>query len=491
MGLCRAGRYDEAARFLLMSPERRASEGAVLARHLKAVLDRHVWVDLDLISTLPTGNPDDRLPPEVEEIGKITNATGMTDSVRLVRRETPEGPRWMFSWRTVRRIEGWYHELKDRWFLENLPPALLRPGPKDLLWWQWIALPLLFVAAWSVGYVCGWVTNFLLSRLVARTKIAWDDILVERLQRPIRAGWGLAAVFAVIPWLSLYDPAETFLRRWLRVLALLIVFWALLRIVDLLGDLVLHWGVRKETHGIAAVVPVATSIVKVFVLGLGLVAVLSEFGYPATSLIAGLGVGGIALALAAQKTVENLFGSVSIGVDKPFRVGDFVKIEDFVGTVELVGLRSTRIRTLDRTLITIPNGKLADMRVESYAPRDRIRLALKLGLVYETTAAQMREVLDGVEKVLRDHPKIWPDSITVRFEALGDSALVIDVMAWFQTPEWSEFQAIRQDVLLRFMEVVERAGTGFAFPTRTVHLVQDNPPPAANTRAEPPRELTA
>jgi len=147
-----------------------------------------------------------------------------------------------------------------------------------------------------------------------------------------------------------------------------------------------------------------------------------------------------------------------------------VKIEDFVGTVEAIGLRSTRVRTLDRTLATIPNGKLADMRLESFTARDRIRLACVVGVVYGTTAAQMRSVLSGLERVLREHPKIWPDAVVVRFKEFAASSLDIEVMAWFQTPDWGEFQLIRQDVLLAFMEVVESAGTSFAFPTQTVHL---------------------
>jgi MscS family membrane protein len=186
--------------------------------------------------------------------------------------------------------------------------------------------------------------------------------------------------------------------------------------------------------------------------------------------VAGLGLGGLALALAAQKTVENLFGAFSIGVDQPFREGDFVKVEDFVGTVEAIGLRSTRFRTLDRTIVTLPNGKVADMRLESFAVRDRLRLASVIGLVYETTVAQMREVLSGFEQVLRAHPKIWPDNVVVRFREFAGSSLDIEVMAWFQTSDWREFQLIRQDVLLQFMEVVERVGTSFAFPTQTIHL---------------------
>jgi MscS family membrane protein len=151
-------------------------------------------------------------------------------------------------------------------------------------------------------------------------------------------------------------------------------------------------------------------------------------------------------------------------------------VEDTVlGTVEAVGLRSTRIRTLDRTVVTLPNGKLADMQIETFAPRDRCRLVTTLGLVYDTNADQLRRVLAGFERVLRAHPAIWPDDVIVRFAGFGESSLDVEVMAWFTTGDWAVFRAYRQEVLLSFMEVVEEAGSSFAFPTRTVHLIPAGP----------------
>jgi MscS family membrane protein len=223
---------------------------------------------------------------------------------------------------------------------------------------------------------------------------------------------------------------------------------------------------------LVGLLPLGRKIAKVVLLALGLAAVLNELGFQVASLLAGLGIGGIALALAAQKTVENLFGSVAIGVDQPFRVGDFVKVEDVVGTVEAIGMRSTRLRTLDRTLVTIPNGKLADMRTETFAARDRMRLLANLGLVYGTTAEQLRAVLAGIEAALRAHPLLWPDALSVRFNEFRDSSLNVEVMAWFRTTDWNEFTLVRQELFLSFLGVAERAGTSLAFPTRTVHLAR-------------------
>jgi MscS family membrane protein len=206
-------------------------------------------------------------------------------------------------------------------------------------------------------------------------------------------------------------------------------------------------------------------------VAIAVVSVLSMLGFPIASLLAGLGIGGLALALAAQKTVENLFGAFSIGADQPFREGDFVKVEDFTGTVEKIGLRSTRFRTLDRTVITIPNGKLADMRLETFAARDRLRLFVVVGLVYDTTPAQLREVLAGIDRLLHAQPKLFPEGVNVVLRELAASSLDVEVSAWFMTSDWMEFTRIRQEVLLQVMEVVDKAGTSIAFPTRTVHLL--------------------
>ena len=216
----------------------------------------------------------------------------------------------------------------------------------------------------------------------------------------------------------------------------------------------------------AEAAPLGERLAHLTLLILGLVATLHQLGYQVTSLLAGLGIGGLGVALAAQKTVEHLFGGVTLSTDQPMRVGDFVKVDTILGTVEHIGLRSTRIRTLDRTIITIPNGKLADMNIETFAARDRIRLSLILGLVYGTTAEQVRAVVEGVEAMLRGHERVWDGEIVVRLMALGLSALEIEIMCWFRTEDNGEFRDIRQDLLLRILEIVEQAGTQVAVQAR-------------------------
>jgi MscS family membrane protein len=470
LSLARVGNYAAAARYLDTS-DSASLDVPRLARQLKAVLDRHLWIDLDRISGAISGDTADGLPPAIEQIGSVRAADGTQVAIRLTRMLMPNAdPPWRFARSTVDRVPALYASLDDRWVLEHLPEVLLRPGPFDILRWQWLALPLLLGVAAVLGALGSKLARGVFWRIARRTSTEWDDTVLTRLSGPLTLALTLAFAAALLPFLGLYAPARAASYRVIRVGIFVAFFWSLWRSVDVARLLLSRTRWAQTSASSRALLPLGSRISKVVIVAIAAVAVLSVLGFPVASLIAGLGIGGLALALAAQKTVENLFGAFSIGVDQPFREGDFVKIEDFVGTVEAVGLRSSRFRTLDRTVITIPNGKLADMRLESFTARDRLRLATVIGLVYETTAAQMREVLAGFEQTLRAHPKIWPDAVVVRFREFAASSLDIEVMAWFQTSEWSEFQLIRQEILLQFMEIVERAGTSVAFPTQTIHL---------------------
>jgi MscS family membrane protein len=477
--LCRAGEYQEASRHLDL-PGGKAVDAAGLARKLKSVLDRHMWEEGDLAllaSPYSSGNVADKLPPGMDELGKVPGPNG-PEAVRMVRRPVGSGAIWVFSRATVERIDIWYARLEERWLFDALPEPLLRPGPFDILYWQYLALPLLVLLAWITGRLLAFVTRKLIGKAVARTASKWDDVLIVKIGAPLTLAWGLAAFALLVPRLGLYEPARDTMQGVIRAGFLVALFWSVLRAIDVTKS----YFMEATTPGQAsarALVPLGSQIAKLLVLAAAAVTVLSELGYPVASLVAGLGIGGVALALAAQKTVENLFGSVSIGVDQPFRIGDFVKVEDVLGNVETIGLRSTRIRTLDRTLVTIPNGKLADMRIESYTARDRFRLHAVIGLVYGTTAAQLRQVIADIEAALREEPAFFEDAVMVAVKGFGPSSIDVEAMAWFETGTFDEFVVVRQRLLLRFLEIVEKNGTSFAFPTQTVHVVGEKSGAAA------------
>jgi MscS family membrane protein len=471
--LCRAGDYEDAARYMDV-PAPLAKRAPILARRLKAVIDRHVWLDLDSISPLASGDANDGLPPAYEAVAKIPIERGPATSMRLFHRAATLGPPvWVFSRNTIEHIDGWYYDLPQRWQLEHFPSWLLRPGPKELLVWQWIAFPLLFVLAWGLGELLSNLTRRLVARVAPSISTSPEERLLTRLRSPLALIWTFLLVDAALPLLGLYEPAEQFVGRLVRGGCVFALFWSLSRSIDVWGKRLAESAWAKGRASAKSLVSIGVRLAKILLLVVAVVVLVTAMGYPAASIVAGLGVGGLAVALAAQKTLENLLGAFTLGVDQPFQIGDFVKVEDVLGTVESIGLRSTRIRTPERTLITIPNGRLSELRLESYAARDRIRLACNLGLVYGTTVAQIRAVLDGCDKVLREHPKIWSNDITVRLKELGDSALIIEIQAWFETVNFAEFQRIREDTLLAFMTVVESAGTSLAFPSQTIYVSSD------------------
>lgn len=470
MRLCQTGNYGEAARYLNLPPQM-AKSGAQLARRLKAVLDRRLSLDLDAISPLSEGALNDRLPPNYEEIGAIRGPDGKTETVKLVQKGFP-GPdaHWAFSQSVVMKIDDWYAALDERWFLEHLPPYLLRTGSRNIMVWQWLTLPVLIFLSWCVGYVLSRISRKVLSLLAARTASTWDDEFVAQIGGPLTLGWTLLLVSIALPWLGLPVSSAQYGQSIIRGCFLFVLFWVLSRLIEAWGKLLVASNWAKQRAVSNSLVTLGVRVGKICILVVAVVTLVTATGYPAASLLAGLGVGGLAVALAAQKTLEHLFGAFAIGADEPFREGDFIKIDDISGTVESIGLRSTRIRTPDRTVVSMPNGKLSEMRVECFSFRDRLFLSCTIGLVYETTEPQMRQVLKGFEHILMSHPKIWPDNVSVSLKGFGASSLNIEVAAWFLTTDWNEFLTIRQEVFLAFMSCVQQAGTSLALPTQTVHV---------------------
>jgi len=187
--------------------------------------------------------------------------------------------------------------------------------------------------------------------------------------------------------------------------------------------------------------------------------------------------------LAAQKTVENLIGGVALVTDQPVRVGDFCRFGDRAGTVETIGFRSTRVRTLERTVVTIPNAEFAGLQLENFGKRDQILFRTTLGLRYETTPDQIRHILVEVERMLSIHPKVAPDSLWVRFVGFGAYSLNLQIFAYIRTREYGEFLIAREEILLRLMDIVHTSGSDFAFPSQTMYLGGEVPLDAEKARA--------
>jgi MscS family membrane protein len=223
----------------------------------------------------------------------------------------------------------------------------------------------------------------------------------------------------------------------------------------------------------ASLVRIAARLVSLAVAVLIVVEGARTLGLPVMGLIAGLGVGGLAVALAAQSTIENFIGSITVYADRPVRVGDFCRFGDEVGTVEQIGLRSTRIRTLGRSVMTIPNAEFSRLKLDNFSLRDNNLFRTTVSLRYETTPQQLRDVLAGVRKLLLDHPRVLEDPARVRLVEFGPHSFQLEIFAYVDSSDWNEFLGIREELFLQIADAVEAAGTRLAVPARTAYLARD------------------
>lgn len=478
--------YGMAAQYLDLSKVD-STRGPELARRLRDVLDQRLWISMDQVSPLAEGDTTDGELTR-DRLGVIPGVSGLPEPVMLRRVQQGRIGRWVFDAETVAQIDEWYEALPDAWLRGRIPTPLLREGPFGLYYWQWFGMALAVLASLVLAGVIALGARWLLGMLTARTETAWDDLIVDRIRGPFRlwlVGVLTTPLFGV---LGLNARVADVVATSSRGLVLVALFWGVLRIITLVQDQLLlgHWAAGQPQA--RTLVPLLARVLRVSVGIIAVLVVLSQFGYSVGALLTGVGIGGVALALASQKTVEHLFGSVSLAADKVFRVGDFVRIGDAEGTVERIGLRSTSIRTVNRTVVRIPNGRLAEDRIETFGERDRFFFGHDLGVTYSTTPAQLRQITTEIEARLRQEPSLWPDNTIVRVIAFADSAITIRVRAWFLVPDLVSFLAVQHELLLAFIEIVEGAGSSFAFPSRTVYHVH---PSEGQEQVERPANTTS
>ena len=281
---------------------------------------------------------------------------------------------------------------------------------------------------------------------------------------PVRVGLAVAGFRAALEIASPATLSRTFIERALGLIFFLAVAWAGAVVVDLIAE---RWRSRLDPRVQSvsySVLPLGRQVLKLCLFLVAILGVLSVWGYNTTAILAGLGVGGIAIALAAQKTIEDLFGGVSLIGDRPVLVGDVCRFGDRTGTVMHIGLRSTRIRTPDRTVISVPNAQFSSMALENISGRDKIWFHPTLNLRRDTTSDQLLRVLSSFREILTGHPRVETGKMPVRFIGVGPYSLDVEVVAYVTTLDYDEFVALQQELLLKMLQAVEHAGTGLAVP---------------------------
>ncbi len=349
----------------------------------------------------------------------------------------------------------------------TLPDALLEVWFDTPIWKIFLTL-LLFTLAFLL---ISWITRItqqdaeesrFRSTLVALLPPVATILIVTLLEPLISREIVVLGRFAAFSDVVLVS-ARYFSFAWVAWVAILAIFEWFVSSPKILDDS-LDANLLRLTARIVGIIAV------VLVLAFG----AHELGLPVLSLLAGLGIGGVAVALAVRPTLENLIGGFILYIDKPVRVGDFCSFGDYTGTVEKIGIRSTEIRSRDRTLISIPNAKFCDMEIVNWAQCDQMLINSVIGLRYETTPDQLRYVLATMRKMFHAHPRIDNETVRVRFSGYGASSLDVTIRVYAVTREWNDFHAIREDVLMRVNDIVSESGTDFAFPSQTLYMGQDS-----------------
>ncbi len=311
-----------------------------------------------------------------------------------------------------------------------------------------------------------------------RTAGEMDDMLLDQLKRPtsflvLIGGLWLATSVLGLP----QEPANLAAgaKEVLRLLLIVNIGWFLFNLVGLFSAWLGHWTQKTESTLDDHLLPFIRKGLRIFVVVMMGLMLAQSLGYPISGLLASLGIGGLAVALAAKDSLANIFGSLMIILDRPFQIGDWVRAGDLEGTVEEIGFRSTRIRTFEKTLITIPNSTLTNLAIDNISRRPKRRIKLSIGVSYATTPAQMRSAVERIRTLLREHPAIDQEFFLVNFTDFGASSLDILVYAFTLTTVWEEYLEARQDIGLKIMDILEEMGLEIAFPSRTIYLRNDDP----------------
>ncbi|MBT3317633.1 mechanosensitive ion channel family protein [bacterium] len=335
------------------------------------------------------------------------------------------------------------------------------------------ALAIIFVGIIVRFIITGFVAKKAMA-LTQKTDSKADDIAIKAVVSPLGNVVILVAVYLALRTLASEYPLLLERSRMVfDVILTIMIAGVVLKLIDAASLFFIGLANRTETSFDDQIVPLLRKTAKVFVCVITFITVLQNLGVSIAGMVAGLGIGGLALAMAAKDTLANLFGSVTILIDRPFKVGDIITTGSSTGTVSEIGLRSTRIKTFDKTMISIPNAEMANATVENTSVRPRRKVSMQIGLTYDTTPDQIRQVLSGIEKLLVDHPGVDPEDQNVRFTNFGDSTLDIDFKYFTIETGYDGFSQVKQEISLSIMDLLDGMNVDMAFPTQTVYLEKD------------------
>ena len=466
----RRGDFERARRYLDTTLDSDAA--ATLANQLFVVLDVRLPVRLPVLSNVPEGSRSNPLIPDHEVVGTISSAKGPVDVVleRVDREAT--GRIWLVSSRTLVFIPGLYEEVVAAQAGALVPKFLTstRLGGVPLL--DWLVVLLGLPAAYSLTVVLNRMLTLLIG--FVRRLFGKPGLTQDVLPRPARLLVLALVIQWVVPSLPLSLVPRQFWSMTASVMMIAAVVWLLLLVNGVVERYIKGRFLHAHIDAADSLLRLGRRAVDVLILFAGLIAAFRLFGINTTPALAGLGVGGIAVAFAAQKTLENVIAGGSLILDRAVDIGDSVMLGSIEGTVDHVGLRSTRIRAPDRTIVRIPNSQIANATVQTLSARDKYWFHPMVGLRFETTSEQLRAVVERMRGLLSDHPSVERHSMRVRFFRVGAFSLDVEVSAYVFARDWAHYLEIQEQLLFGLTELIEKAGTRIALPSQTLHV--DTPP---------------
>jgi len=467
-----SGDYSIAAQYLQLSAARRQSEGDQLARQLKAVMDGSVFTGRLGTFTQPEGIPQEGVPLGRQRIGTMASGDVEVD-FDLVRVTDPSaGKIWLISADTLAKVPELYDQVEARQVEHKLPAFLVKHQFFGMPLWQWFALLLAVPAAAGAGWILLVLLGFPL-RWWARRHGDPEAGSWRSAYGPV---WMLLTTVAHVSFVRYLGVPLLQRHYYFQIVSVFLIIsgtWILWRFVRWSLSRVRNRALMHGHAGTGSLILLGERIIKFVIFVLGVFWVLASLGFNMSTALAGLGIGGLAIGFGAQQTIANLFGGVSVLGDEVIRVGDVCRFGDRTGTVEDIGLRSTRVRTDERTLLAIPNGTVATINVENLSRRDKILFSTKLGLRSDSKPDHVRYVLAEARKLLYSHPKVESNSVRVRLTDISGSSLTVEVFAYILTRDYNEYAAIREDLLLRMLDVVEDSGGSLALPSQTLFIARD------------------
>ena len=462
---CHAERYVVAARYLDLRnipAEQRRTEGPELAKQLADILDREPRFEVDQLSDEPAGNLNDGLASDSELLVRVEGSDASTLFLRRIQQQGLEV--WVVASDSVMHIAD-LDALEGASKIEKLMPAfLVRHKALGTAWWAWISLIVLTVLLFVLSHLLSRLFLFLFTPVVKRFAKSLQSYRLTTLTDPLRLLISLAVFRAVMELVTPSALLRDYLIKLLVFFSTLGLAALAMRIIDLASNQLLGRLGPAERALSYSLLPLGVRVIRVVIFLIAGILILASWGYNTNALLAGLGVGGLAVALAAQKTIENLFGAVSLITDRPVLVGDFCQFGSQSGTVEDIGLRSTRIRTNDRTIVTIPNSAFSAMTIENFSRRDRIWFHPTLHLRRDTHPDKVRNMIDAVGEILRRDRQVQPADVPVRFTKITDCALDLEIFAYVKTADYNEYLKVQSALLLEFLEASRQHGVAWALP---------------------------